>query len=623
MTATNQSKSPDQTPEQLTEDFSWETLPEVAKDRWEEMVAYSSTVENQLSKAKASRSQAETERQRIATETLDATKDACRAVVADSKRAIAKLKGQAAATEQNFAESRRQLEQAEAIRQEADAYRESTLASVEKQAQEILLKATHAAKVECARLRKQASLESYKLLAQAEGMRAAAQEELEAQKIYAEAAMLKADAYDGIVQVVRALSDLDGTRPEEWALRHGLELYFGSSVKGEAEIDWDNQKERQALLQKIVADADLVLELARQVQGQFPEESPQRQGIVEAAELLGQLLLQDVERQEDGPALKDGVSRDRIPSVHDPEMRHGRKSSSKRFDGHKAAVVVDTDSQLVTAVDILPGNAGDNTGVLELVEQSEENTGIAVEETIGDAAYGDGGTRQAFADAGRTLIAKVPGRPNKACFPKEDFQIDLEAGTCTCPAGNVTHTLRTFGTRTNRLGRTYLARSFQFDPAVCGVCPLRSQCVAARYGAGRTVALHPQEALLQQARDFQRSEGFAEYRRLRQAAEHRLARLAQLGVRQSRYFGRAKTRFQLLMAATVANLTLVATKMGMISPAPGSSHDKPDQQAPGSPIVTTQFILAAANWVTLSLRLTVHWLSSTPSRHSRAFQPGF
>ena len=201
-------------------------------------------------------------------------------------------------------------------------------------------------------------------------------------------------------------------------MRHGLELYFGSSVKGEAGIDWDNQKERQALLQKIVADADLVLELARQVQGRFPADSPERQAIGEAAELLGQLLLQDVERQEDGPALKDGVSRDRVPSAHDPEMRHGRKSSSKRFDGHKAAVVVDTDSQLVTAVDILPGNAGDNTGVLELVEQSEENTGIAVEETIGDAAYGDGGTRQAFADADRTLIAKVPGRPNKATSPR-------------------------------------------------------------------------------------------------------------------------------------------------------------------------------------------------------------
>lgn len=89
--------------------------------------------------------------------------------------------------------------------------------------------------------------------------------------------------------------------------------------------------------------------------------------------------------------MKEGVSRDRIVSVHDPEMRHGHKSSHKRFDGHKAAVAIDTDSQLITAVDVLPGNASDNTEALELVEQSEENTGIEVEETIGDCAYGDGG----------------------------------------------------------------------------------------------------------------------------------------------------------------------------------------------------------------------------------------
>ena len=44
--------------------------------------------------------------------------------------------------------------------------------------------------------------------------------------------------------------------------------------------------------------------------------------------------------------------------------------------------------------------------------------------------------------------------------------------------------------------------------------------------------------------------------------EHRLARLVQLGIRQSRYFGRVKTRFQLYLAATVANLTLVAGKLG-------------------------------------------------------------
>ena len=45
--------------------------------------------------------------------------------------------------------------------------------------------------------------------------------------------------------------------------------------------------------------------------------------------------------------------------------------------------------------------------------------------------------------------------------------------------------------------------------------------------------------------------------------EHRLARLVHLGIRQSRYFGRVKTKFQLYLAATVANLTLVAAKAGL------------------------------------------------------------
>ena len=252
-----------------------------------------------------------------------------------------------------------------------------------------------------------------------------------------------------------------------------------------------------------MADADRLLELSRQAQGELPEDSEERQRIVAAAELLGQLLLQDVERTDDGVGLKDGVSRDRMMSVHDPEMRHGHKSSSRRFDGHKAAIVVDSDSQLITAVEVLPGNAPDNLGALELVEQSEANTGVPVEETMGDAAYGDGGTRQTFADAGRTLITRVPDRPNRKHFPKEDFHIDLEAGSCTCPAGNVTRRIVSFGTRTGPAGRTHRLKGFRFDGAVCGVCPLRSQCVAGSSGLGRTVQLHPQEALLQQARALQ------------------------------------------------------------------------------------------------------------------------
>ena len=210
-------------------------------------------------------------------------------------------------------------------------------------------------------------------------------------------------------------------------------------------------------------------------------------------------------------------------------------------------------------------------GALELVEASEANTGVPVAEAMGDAAYGDGDTRQTFADAGRTLIARVPGRPNRTHFPKEDFHIDLEAGTCTCPAGNVTRTMAPAGRRTGQTGRTYRLQAFRFDAAVCGVCPLRSQCVAGSSGLGRTVQLHLQEALLQQARALQQSEAFGEYRQRRLVVEHRLARLVQLGICQSRYFGRIKTRFQLYLAATVADLTMVAAKAGLPEDTGGAS----------------------------------------------------
>ena len=212
-----------------------------------------------------------------------------------------------------------------------------------------------------------------------------------------------------------------------------------------------------------------------------------------------------------------------------PELRHGHKSSRRRFNGHKAAIVVDTDSQLITAVDVLPGNAPDNLGALELVEQSEASTGSVVEEAMGDAADGDGGTRQTFAEAGRRLVAKVPGRPDRKHFPKNDFHLDLAAGSCTGPAGQVTHTIVPAGKRTDRTGRVYRLQAFQFDGAVCGVCPLRSQCIAAQGRQGRRVLIHPQEGMLQQARALQQSADYDEYRARRVVVEHRLARLVQLG----------------------------------------------------------------------------------------------
>ncbi len=426
---------------------------------------------------------------------------------------------------------------------------------------------------------------------------------------------------DGIVKLLRALAAVEKSTGREWAKARGYGRYLASSVKGEAAIDWSDQRARRALLAGIVADADRLLELSRQAQGELREESTERQRIVAAAELLGQLLLQDVERAEGGVSLKDGVSRDRMMPVHDPEMRHGHKSSNRRFDGHKAAIVVDTGSQLITAVEVLPGNAPDNLGALELVEASEANTGVPVAEAMGDAAYGDGDTRQAFADAGRTLVAKVPGRPNRTHFPKEDFHIDLEAGSCTCPAGNVTRTMVPAGRRTGQTGRTYRLEAFRFDAAVCGVCPLRPRCVAAKPGTGRTVQLHPQEALLQQARALQQSEAFAGYRQRRVVVEHRLARLVQLGIRRARYFGRIKTRFQLYLAATVANLTLVAAKAGLT----GETGSGPSTSAPKVLGIVGSAAKAGVAWLGQIWTLTLLALALLPISPfpNMGFRPDF
>ena len=369
---------------------------------------------------------------------------------------------------------------------------------------------------------------------------------------------------DGIRQLMRGLAETETVTVEQWAHQQGMERYLAPSIKGEAAVDWDDEQARQAFLQGLVAEGERLLELGQEVIARIPANSEQSERIRQASALLRQLIEQDTERTEAGVVLKQGVAKDRVVSVHDPEMRHGRKSRSKLFDGHKATIAVDPDSQLITAVGLLAGNAPDHDGALGLTEASEENTGSTVDETIGDCAYGDGETRQQFADANRKLVAKVPARGCRGQLTKDQFRIDLDQMTCTCPAGQITCTLIRQGYWRDRAGERHPHWAFAFDGMICNACHLRTECIKAKRGKGRTVHLHPQERLLQEARALQESPAFQEYCQMRQAAEHRLARLVQLGIRQARYFGRKKTLFQLLMAATVANVTLVATKTGQI-----------------------------------------------------------
>jgi hypothetical protein len=353
---------------------------------------------------------------------------------------------------------------------------------------------------------------------------------------------------DGIVQVLHVLAKLGPFELTDVAEELGCTRYVqGSSLKGQADVDWTNPQARQRFLAEIVADADGLLGVVRGTRADLAAAGAEDEELVKAAEVLARVLGQDIERDDNGPRLKQGVAPDRLVSVHDPEMRHGRKSSSHRFNGHKAQIAVDTDSQLITAVDVLAGNAPDADHALEVVEASEAATGCQTVEVLGDCAYGSGETRAAFAASGRTIVAKVPENHHQGLFTKTAFQIDLQAGTCTCPNQQTSSDLRL-----DKGG----GGTFVFATETCVACPLRTQCT--RGQGGRTVHLHPQEALLQQARELQARPAFDEARRRRQVVEHRIARLVQLGIRQARYVGRTKTLFQVCLAAAVANLTLVA-----------------------------------------------------------------
>ena len=351
---------------------------------------------------------------------------------------------------------------------------------------------------------------------------------------------------EGIEQLACRLAELEGERGAAWAERQGLSRYFGSSLKGDAAIDWDDKKQRAELLTAIVQDARRLLGWAEQAQAAHAE---QAETIAAAAALLRRLIAQDVEEKpEGGCQIKSGTEKDRVVSVQDPEMRHGRKSASKRFNGHKAAVAVEMESQLIGAVEVLAGNAGDQEKALELVQQTERVMEAEVEETVGDCAYGGGPTRRAFADEERVLTAKVPASTNGARFPKREFVIDLEKMEVRCPAGQTTNDYRSAGE--GQGGR------FVFAAATCQACPLRSQWVRGK--GSRTLTIQAEEGLQQQARVHNQTAAGRQSLRQRVVVEHRIARLVQLGIRQSRYLGRTKTRLQVVMAAVVANVSLVA-----------------------------------------------------------------
>jgi len=350
---------------------------------------------------------------------------------------------------------------------------------------------------------------------------------------------------------VRGLLSVAGERED--ALRPLLRRDDDYAAGGKPVCDWEDPVAREALIDALARDASALLAA---LDGEI---LPSDLG--EAAALLASLLGQDLEEDTDGTfRIARRVAPDRIISTVDADARHGHKTSAHRFDGYKGHIALDPDSEIVTAVAVTPGNSGDAAVAPELLAADLEADEPDTDEPLtvyADAAYGSGELLETLEAAGAELRIKVqPPIAPGGRFSKDDFAIDTEAGTVTCPARRVAPL------RTRRHG------ALATFGAACAACPLAARCTTSK--AGRSIRVGPQEASLARARIARADPAWlADYRATRPKVERRIAHLVRRrhGGRRARVRGRPKVAADFALLAAAVNLARLAV-LGILRSGP-------------------------------------------------------
>jgi len=326
----------------------------------------------------------------------------------------------------------------------------------------------------------------------------------------------------------------------ESELRAALGSGDDYATSDKPQIDWDDPAARDALIDSRAKDAyALLLFLEGKVLGPV---------LSEAAALLATVVGQDTEEGPDGVfGIVRGVARDRIISTVDPEARHGHKTQVKGFDGYKGHAAVDPDSEIITETVVTPGNAGDASVaedlIADLLADAEPEDDRRV--VYGDNAYGTGAFHERLEEEGIDSRCKTQD-PVAAggLFTKDRFDVDVGAGTVTCP-NDVTVKMK----RHRRGG------GMAYFKDACCDCPLRDQCTASP--KGRTIAIGAHEEALARARIRQRDPAWrADYRATRPKVERKLGHLMRRrhGGRRARVRGTARVDADFRLLAAAANL---------------------------------------------------------------------
>jgi hypothetical protein len=251
-----------------------------------------------------------------------------------------------------------------------------------------------------------------------------------------------------------------------------------------------------------------------------------------------QVQAQDVVVGSEGtPTLRQGVAPDRRISVEDAQMRHGRKSKSQLVDGFKRHVLTDLDSHLVRAAGVTAANVPEAT-VTEGITEDLAAQDVVLGEVHIDRAYLPSTLVRERPPDLQIYCKAWPVRTTGEQFPKTAFTLDFGQATITCPHGV---------TIPFTLGDTV-----HFPAEQCAACPLRARCTARRHG--RSVAIHPDEPLLQELRERQQTPAGRAKLRERIAVEHTLSHVGHWQGQRARYVGIRKNLFDLRRTAVVHNL---------------------------------------------------------------------
>jgi Transposase DDE domain len=206
---------------------------------------------------------------------------------------------------------------------------------------------------------------------------------------------------------------------------------------------------------------------------------------------------------------------------------------------------------LVCAVEVGDASADDGAEAKALIDQ--QRVELRPGRILGDSAYGDQQTREDMEQRGIQVLAHVPeGELREERIGKREFQIDLEAGTATCPQGHVV----AIPERSRRGGE----RVVNFGAARCNDCPLKSRC--APYPGGRKLTIARREDLLQAGRAALQDADSQDHLRRTRRVERLIGLLAKrYGARQNRYIGSAKGRLQANWTAALVNLNPIRHRL--------------------------------------------------------------